>query len=307
MLTVNQNQSTHGHQQPENNQREAGVQSVPIRLLSHNIRYAATNLDKGEKPWPMRAPQLIAELRFHTITAPESFICLQEVLHKQLIDIVRGLNETSSNAKSSEWAFLGVGRDDGKQAGEYCPILYRPAVWNLIESRTIWLSQTPDRPSRGWDAACNRLLTIGIFEHRQSRRRVVAMNTHLDHVGVEARANSAKLIIQEILKASKGNDMPTFLAGDFNSEENQEAYLALSAGDSPVQDLQGLVPEKRRYGYRETFTGFDSWTGSSVRIDFLFLGKYSPWKVLTYAVLENKFDGLYVSDHRAVVADVIIS
>jgi len=284
-----------------------GASPLSLRLISYNVRYAATNRVKNERPWSERAPQLIAQLRFLTVHTPEVFICLQEPLYHQVIDVVHGLNEDGHFADGSpEWASLGVGRDDGNQAGEHCQILYRPAVWALVNSRTLWLSDTPDRPSRGWDAALNRILTVGVFEHRRSRRRVVAMNTHLDHRGVEARIEGAKFVMREVAAASKDSVVPTFLAGDFNSEEFEEAYRTLTAEGSPVQDLRGLVPEKKRYGCKETCTGFGQWEGPPVLIDFLFVNKQSPWKALAYAVLENKIDGLIISDHRPVIVDVVV-
>jgi endonuclease/exonuclease/phosphatase family metal-dependent hydrolase len=296
----------------DTNGDEKLVQPLSIRVLTHNIRYAATNLDHGEQPWPVRAPQIVAELRFHTINCPTAFICLQEVLHSQLIDIIKALNEDTPQTESAEWRFLGVGRDDGREAGEYNPIIYRPAVWNLVDSKTLWLSQTPNRPSRGWDAACNRILTIGVFEHRSSKQQVTAMNTHLDHVGISARRNSAKFIAEEVSKASNSShsttsEIPIFLSGDFNSEPNQEAYSILNSAGSPVQDLRELIVERRRYGHKYTFTGFGDSQYDSVRIDFLFISKNGTWKPTTYAVLENIFDELYSSDHRAVVADMLVT
>jgi endonuclease/exonuclease/phosphatase family metal-dependent hydrolase len=291
---------------------DKSAQSLPIRIITHNIRYAATNLDHGEQPWQVRAPQLIAELRFNTINSPTAFICLQEVLHSQLIDILDALNEDTIQTGTPEWAFLGVGRDDGKKAGEFCPILYRPAIWKLVNFKTLWLSQTPDRPSRGWDAACNRILTIGVFTHHASNQCIVAMNTHLDHVGMVSQRNSANLIVQEVAKTSNtsgsiASETPIFLAGDFNSEPTQEAYNILNSARSPIQDLRELIIERRQYGYRDTFTGFDESQYKPARIDFLFLSKNGMWKSSTYAVLENRFDGLYFSDHRAVVADVKVT
>src|ERR1700712_2471583 len=134
---------------------------LSIRLVTHNIRYAATSLFKGEKPWSERAPQLIAGLNFATTGNPAAFICLQEVLHPQLTDIMTGLNSDDK----SKWAYQGVGRDDGKKAGEFSPILYQTATYKLISFQTRWLSETPDRPSLGWDAACTRILSVGVFEH----------------------------------------------------------------------------------------------------------------------------------------------
>lgn len=248
----------------------------------------------------MRAPRLINELRYNTLHTPESFICLQEVLQNQLVDILGTLNDGDSCHE--EWASIGVGRDDGKTAGEYSPILYRPDVWKLKGFKSLWLSETPDRPSKGWDAASIRILTIGFFEHKESGKQIVAMNTHMDDQGKKARLEGAKLIVKTM---NSLGPTPVFLAGDFNSEPNEEAYGVFNSSDSPVRDLRESIPSKLRYGEENTFTGFGD--QPAVRIDFLFLTKGSDWAPQGYAVLANKFeDGVYNSDHRAVVGDVLL-
>lgn len=277
---------------------------LSIRLLSHNVRYATRHPFKGEEYWEVRRPRLISELNFNTAHCPESFICLQEVLHGQLQDIISGLK-----ASGTEWSYIGVGRDDGKEAGEYSPIIYQPAVWEVKKWTTLWLSETPHKPSRGWDAACIRILTVGEFRHRQSKKRVVAMSTHLDHAGPRSRLEAAKIILQEV-DSFKHEANGIFLAGDFNSPPNTEAYLLMTSDDSSMYDLRDQVPEPQRYGHNLTFSGFQG--KPDHRIDYLFLNydvcassEERGWKVRNYAVLENKFeDGVYNSDHRAVVGDV---
>jgi endonuclease/exonuclease/phosphatase family metal-dependent hydrolase len=276
--------------------------TLPIRLLSHNIRYATNSPFKGEELWPVRAPRLINELRYNTLHNPEALLCLQEVLHNQLVDVLDHLNDKA--LEQDQWAYIGVGREDGKTSGEYSPILYRPSTWKLMRFRTLWLSETPDRPSKGWDAASTRILTIGYFEHVQSGKELVALNTHMDHRGSKARLEGAKLIVDTIHKLGS---IPVFLAGDFNSEPHEEAYQVLNASASPVQDLRESIPATLRYGDENTFTGFGYEDEPEKRIDFLFLGKGSTWKAEGYAVLANKFeDGVYNSDHRAVVGDMLL-
>jgi len=284
--------------------------SLPIRLLSHNIRYATQSPFKGEELWPVRAPRLINELRYNTLYNSEAFVCLQEVLDNQLHEIIGGLNNNVQDV--DKWAYIGVGRDDGKAAGEYSPILYRSSVWKLEHFKTVWLSETPDRPSKGWDAASIRIVTIGTFVHRNSGKKLVAMNTHMDDQGKLARLEGAKLIVKEIEKhlerVENGLGLPVLLAGDFNSEPHQEAYKVLNASTSPVQDLRDSVSEEMRYGHDNTFTGFGYEDEPNKRIDFLFLLKGLQWKARGYAVLESRFDdGVYISDHRAVVGDVELS
>lgn len=294
---------------------------IPVRLLTHNIRYATNSPFKGEELWHVRKSRLIAELRFNTGHCPESFICLQEVLHEQLHDIISCLN-----GNRTTWTYIGVGRDDGHQVGEYSPILYQPSVWHLQSYETVWLSKTPDRPSKSWDAASNRILTIGAFQHRRSKKTIIAMNTHLDDQGSRSRMEAAKIILERISQFMSISDRstapPIFLAGDLNSEPNQEAYKVVTSEESPMCDLQDMIPENQRYGDQKTFTGFGHERSPPKRIDFLFLNHQKPstftqngasvteaqrWSVEGYGILANQFDdGIYCSDHRAVVGDLFL-
>ena len=246
---------------------------------------------------------------------------VEEVLHQQLLDIISDLN-----GDQEAWDFVGVGRDDGHEAGEYSPILYRPDVWDLKVEKTVWLSKTPDRPSKSWDASSTRILTIAVFLHHSSRKTLVAMNTHLDDQGSKSRLEAAKIILEQIHllthQVPHTKRHPVFLAGDFNSEPTQEAYEEMTRHHSPMVDLLTLVPESQRYGDENTFSGFDPGTTRRKRIDFIFLSKgdfngvmrgddrkknQDPWAANGYAVLPNKFeDGVYNSDHQAVCGDVSI-
>lgn len=296
---------------------------LPIRIVTHNIRYATTSPEQGEKKWSHRAPRLIAELCFNTHHCAESFICLQEVLHEQLLDILSGLNRGKRL-----WSYIGVGRSDGHEAGEYSPILFQPDIWSINAFETLWLSETPERPSKGWDAASIRILTIGIFQHRQSKKKVVAMNTHLDDQGHKSRYEACRLILGRIDHITEGEadylgaPPAIFLAGDFNSEPSEAAYRLITSAQSPMSDIHSLVPPQARYGDLNTFTGFGHESLPPQRIDFLFINhpkpdsnpknvfiySYdSPWGVDGYSVLPNQFeDGIYCSDHRAVVGDLSV-
>ncbi|KAI5307437.1 hypothetical protein KEM55_008279, partial [Ascosphaera atra] len=172
-----------------------------MRIITHNIRYATGSPFKGELPWPSRFPPLLSELRFLTrYPADDTFLCLQEVLHNQLLDILGGLNKSVANGKSvkgdaQEWAYIGVGRDDGATKGEYSPLFYRPAAWELLRWEPVWLSETPDKPSKGWDAASIRILTVGVFRSKKTGEIVLGMSTHLDDQGRVAREGAAQVIL----------------------------------------------------------------------------------------------------------------
>jgi endonuclease/exonuclease/phosphatase family metal-dependent hydrolase len=294
---------------------------VPVRVLTHNIRYATKYPFKGEEFWEIRKAGLINELRFYALYNQESFICLQEVLHPQLVDILSRLNETSgTSSNTKEWAYIGVGRDDGKQSGEYSPIFYRPAVWECLHFRTVWLSKTPEKPSKSWDAASTRILTVGVFMHNQSKKRVVALNTHLDDQGSKSRYEAARIIL-DVVRYQQTSVSAVFLAGDLNSEPQQEAYQLLNDPSSPLADLKTMTPAQNQSGHQMTFTGFGYEKKPLKRIDFIHINQSSRpesddqltaseelWTIKWYAVLENRFDdGIYISDHRAVVGDLLLA
>ena len=323
---------------------------LSLRILSHNIRYATTSLFKNERSWQERRALMTNELAYNTrpytyssnhetesIARTAAFICLQEVLHSQLSDVLHDLNGSHSIEQDESlpdgplWAHIGVGREDGHTKGEYNPIIYPVKLFELLHFQNLWLSPTPDRPSKGWDAGSMRILTIGVFRSKSTGQQIIACCTHLDNVGTESRKHSIPIILKRMEGLrSEWNGAAVFLVGDFNSQTNQEAYLEMAASDL-MCDLQDHVRPERRYGDRITFTGFDPDQDreDQARIDFIWLGprdrvssghhrsededanperdERPRWAVDGYAVLPNVFeDGVYCSDHRCVVGDVIL-
>lgn len=276
--------------------------TLPLRVITLNIRYAISKPARGEEPWPKRLPKLATTLRFLTSQNPNAFLCHQEVLHSQLIDISRELGP--------EWAHIGVGREDGRDAGEFSPVFYQPAIWKCEREKTAWLSPTPDVPSRGWDAALNRIVTMGLFAHRPTGARVVVMSTHFDHQGEKAREESAKLILNFVREwrekaAANGKPLAVVLGGDFNSTPEDSGYRIMTASGSGMFDIMELIEPHRRYGNHFTYTSFGN--SKPTRIDFLFLSSDLAVDITQYGVLPNKFDdGVYISDHRPVVVDLEI-
>ena len=288
--------------------------TLNLRVFSHNIRYASERPSANERPWPDRLPLILNQFAYHTRflqTCPgpqcindsdtdiaTSFICLQEVLHSQLTDILNGLNqqfpakpvaEPSDVVSEPVWSHIGVGRDDGKQAGEYSPIIFPRQLFDVLHHETVWLSSTPDRPSKDWGAACIRIVNVGVFEQKQTQRRVMVCNTHLDHRSAMARENGVKLILKTICRVceewSQGgkevsdvnsgasNYLPVILAGDFNAFDTDKAYLTMANSDF-MTDVRDLVKGRLRYGDEKTFTswGPDQEPSEQGRIDFLWLG-----------------------------------
>ncbi|KAL1593943.1 hypothetical protein SLS60_010677 [Paraconiothyrium brasiliense] len=203
-----------------------------------------------------------------------------------------------------------VGRDDGKKAGEYSPIIFRKTVWEIDTWKTVWLSETPDKPgSKGWDAASVRIVTVGTFVHQSSRQKVVGMCTHLDDQGATSRTESAKLILKVVNETTHNTTastyLPVFLGGDLNSEPSGSAYQILNGKDSALQVVKDMAPWK--YGNVKTFTGFQE-SDAKTELDHVFVDRRAgTWEAKGFAVLPNKFDdGVILSDHRAVVGDVVL-
>ncbi|CAI4212318.1 unnamed protein product [Parascedosporium putredinis] len=278
---------------------QAAMADLDLRLITFNIRYAASSLMTNEKPWSTRRPLLKNQLA-GSITGAASgaltVIGMQEVLHQQLLDIKSDLG--------SRWAHIGVARDDGKQSGEYCPILYDNTAVKLIYSETKWLSPTPDTPSFGWNGGSRRVITIGVFESIASGERFIAANTHLDNASSQARSEGIKVALS-VIKRIQGTYGPlgVSLTGDFNSAPGGDAYTVVQ-NDGYLRELYALADASKRFGPVHTYTTFTSTTGS--RIDFIWVGPAADnrWDVQRYEVLDNVKDGVYISDHRAVVGDL---
>lgn len=276
-----------------------------VRLVSQNVRYATTRPFPGEERWSIRYPKLCAQLNFITTGYASAFLCLQEVLHSQLVDIQSSLGPS--------WSHIGQGRDDGKLAGEFSPVFYRSDTWTCTRNQTLWLSETPEKPSRGWDAALNRVVTVGLFQHKETGTSVLVMSTHFDHLGEKARKESAKLLVRlahnwyRDTGGDQADQPPVFLGGDFNSTPDAGAYKQITLPETGMKDIRDLVPKENRYGNDEiTYTSFAG-EERQTRIDFLFTLQAPEVTPRTFAILPNRFDdGVALSDHRAVVADMEI-
>ncbi|KZL69545.1 endonuclease exonuclease phosphatase family protein [Colletotrichum incanum] len=275
---------------------------MPVRIMTLNVRYAVKKtLLPNEQPWEVRCPKIASQLRLYTTGQENTFICTQEVQHQQLLDL-----QTELGAR---WAQIGRGRADEANGGEFSPIFYQADHWSVERTKTYWLSPTPETPSNAWGATINRIVTVGLFKHKDSKTRVIVMSTHLDHKSYEARRESAKLLLEiarnwkEECNVVYENDIPTFLGGDFNSGPEDEPHRLLTASFDAMRDMSDLVPAKRHYGNKITYTTFGE--AEPATIDYLFVLSPKNIEFCNFAVLENRFDdGVYYSDHRPVLADV---
>jgi endonuclease/exonuclease/phosphatase family metal-dependent hydrolase len=257
--------------------------TAPFRVMSFNIRF--DNPGDGEDAWPHRQEKAASMIRFHHA----DIAGLQEALKHQIEDLAERL---------PEYAWIGVGRDDGKDAGEFTPIFYRKARFDLLEHDTFWLSETPQVPgSKSWDAAITRIATWAVFGDRASGRRFLLLNTHFDHIGVEARGESARLIAER-LEALAGN-LPSIVMGDFNSTEDTNAYDIMT---SRLKDAFYLS-EHPNHGSSSSWNGFQA-IEPGRRIDYIFMD--DRVRVLQHGILSETFDGRFPSDHLPVLAEVAL-
>ena len=264
---------------------QSAVDTTAIEVMTFNVRY--DNPNDGEHAWEHRKEMV------DDIMSTAQIIGVQEALYHQ----VEYLAE-----KMPKYRWFGVGRDDGIEAGEYSPVFYQHELFEVIEWGTFWLSEEPNVPgSVGWDAAITRIATWGNLRHLDSGKDFWVFNTHFDHRGVEARPNSARLLM------SKVNEMVPEVAsvivmGDFNSTEDTEAYQVMVSGrlsDAIDLSTDNYIPEDEM----GTFSGFKKDSDRvEVRIDHIFVD--SSMLVDWYSIIDLTVDGRYASDHRPVVAHV---
>ncbi|NOR76450.1 MAG: endonuclease/exonuclease/phosphatase [Draconibacterium sp.] len=249
-----------------------------IKLMSYNIRY--DNPKDGENAWPNRKETLANKILFYE----PDVIGTQEGLGHQINFL---------DNKLKLYKYVGVARADIKEGGkgEFSAIFYNAFKYKKLKSGTFWLSKTPTKPSRGWDASLNRICTYILLKNKQSGVKFWVFNTHFDHKGKIAKEKSAELIIEKIELINKQN-LPIFLMGDFNlqPEESPIQYITKELNDSK------FICQQPPFGPFGTYNGFDVCKKPKRRIDYIFSSK-NDITVKKYAVLANVKDIKYPSDH----------
>jgi len=251
---------------------------VDLNVATYNLRY--DNPNDGKNVWPARRDAMRALVRYHDFDLWGT----QEGLENQLKDL----------DALGDYARVGVGRDDGKDAGEHSAIFYRSARLALEDHGDFWLSATPDKPSMGWDArCCKRIATWARLRDKPSGQVFVVLNAHFDHEGEIARRESAQLLVQR--GRALAGSLPLIVMGDFNSTPDSIAFATVNAALRDAKSISLTPP----YGPAATFNDFDVAKPARERIDYIFL---SPqWQVLRYAVLTDSVEARYPSDHFPVV------
>lgn len=254
---------------------------TPINVATYNLRLNTPN--DGPNVWGLRNEAVKALIRYHEF----DLLGTQEGKPEQMTDL----------EEMPEYTRVGVGRDDGKHAGEHSAIFFRQARFDLLTHGDFWFSETPDQPSKGWDArCCNRLASWVRLRDKTSGKTLLTVSVHFDHEGEVARRESAKLLLNW-LSQQEGNDAVIAL-GDFNSTPETEQILAMSAVMFDASAIS-LTPA---YGPMATFNDFKFGVLPTKLIDYIFLGPNI--KVLKYAVLTDSDGQHYPSDHFPVLARI---
>jgi len=255
-----------------------------LHVSSFNLRMDTPG--DGENAWPHRKEMVKGLIRFHDL----DIIGTQEGFKHQLDDVL----------KLGNYAYVGAGRDDGKDAGEHSAIIYKKERFYLLESGNFWFSETPEVPGKGWDATCcNRICSWAKLKDKHTGKECYVFNSHYDHQGQEARKNSSRLLIEKIKKIA-GNT-PVFATGDFNATPDAEPIKIIH--DSGLLRDSYLVTGEPPYGTVGTFNSFRLDAPMENRIDYIWVTPQITVK--KYGVLNDMQYGRFPSDHFPVVIEVI--
>lgn len=254
-----------------------------LKVMSYNIRLALAS--DNDNAWQHRKEMLAGMVQFY---APD-ILGVQEALPEQ----VAYLDSTLNN-----WKHIGIGRE-GVNKGEASAIFYNSSRFFLLDTGTFWLSDTPDKISKGWDASYLRICTYGLFKEKKTGKKFWVFNTHLDNDGVIARTKGLALILKK-MKALNLEKIPVMLTGDFNSSPQTALIKNLQEEMKDTKEISTTKP----FGPAGTFNGFKFCDSVQDKIDYIFVSKTPVIQVTKFAVLNNSINRHYPSDHFPVYAEI---
>ena len=260
------------------------MQAQSLKVMTYNIRLDVAS--DGENAWPFRKDFFASQINFYE----PDVLGVQEAMPHQVVDLEKLL---------SQYSQVGIGRE-GAGKGESSNIFYKKDKFKVIKTNTFWLSETPEEISKGWDAACHRVCTYGIFQELTTNRLFWVFNTHLDHIGVQARTKGLELILSKINQLNTKKH-PVILMGDFNSEPQEARIIALKK----VMDDTRQVSIEKPFGPSGTFNNFEFDKPVKELIDYVFISKKSNLKVKKYAILSDSKNLKYPSDHLPVYVEIL--
>ena len=252
-----------------------------IKVMSYNIRLGSG--EDGTNSWQFRAPLTIEMIEDQ---APDIF-GVQEALGYQ-VEFIKEFTK--------DYECVGVGREDGKKDGEHMSIFWNKKTMKLLKWGTYWLSETPNKPSKGWDAACYRTATWALMKDKKTGKKFYFVNTHLDHVGKEAQKNGLALIVEKIAEINP-EGLPMVLTGDFNVKPN----------DPSLKDLDARMKCTRKVAAKtdnhHTYNGWGKASTDNV-IDYIYISGFSACP--EYQTVTKKYSGhTFVSDHYPIISRLV--
>lgn len=247
----------------------ASAQTKTMRVATYNMRYANHDDSLEGNGWMQRYPVIAQLVRFHDF----DIFGTQEGLYHQLTELKGSL---------PGYEYIGIGRDDGQHGGEHSAIFYKSDRFDLLQHGDFWLSTVTDRPNKGWDAVLPRICTWGKFKDKRSGFVFTLFNLHMDHIGVKARAESARLVLAKIKAMTP--DSPVILTGDFNVDQRSESYSLIN-NSGVLRDAFELAPV--REATNGTFNDFDLNRKTESRIDHIFLSK--AFHARRYGILTDSY------------------
>lgn len=251
--------------------------------MTYNIRLDVAS--DGANQWGNRKTKVADLIKKYD---PDIF-GVQEALPQQMEDLEKSL---------PAYAHIGVGRDDGKAKGEFSALFFKKGKLELIEQNTFWLSETPDVPgSKSWDAAITRIATWGKFKDKKTKKEFVVLNTHFDHIGKEARKQSAILIKEKA--AQLAQKLPLIITGDFNCTREEAPYTVMMEKAVVSLNDPATTPAPG------TFCGFEVNAMECKPIDYIFYS--GQWKAKEYKVITDHDGKYYPSDHLPVMVSLEIA
>ena len=245
------------------------VNAQQLFVGTYNIRQHNNGDEKAGNVWSTRCKVICDQINFESPDA----LGVQEAFAGQLRDMQANLDN---------YAYIGVGRDDGKEEGEYSAIFYKKDRLKLLNSGNFWLSETPDVPCKGWDAACVRICSWGEFSQTDSQLRFFHFNLHMDHVGTVARREAARLVVRKIHEIAQG--APVVLTGDFNVDQHNEIFRIFTESGI-LKDSYDAA--RLRFAENGTFNSFDSRLWSDSRIDHVMVSPH--FEVDRYGILTDAY------------------
>ena len=252
------------------------------KIMTFNIRYNTPN--DGENWWELRKDEVVESLKYYQ----PDFIGIQEAMPDPLKFIANSLDD---------YDYIGHGRDGIDTDSEGIPIFYNSTKYELLEKKVFWLSETPEKVSRGWDAALNRIVVHGVFKSKTTDQIVDIINTHFDHKGENARLKSAELLI-DYLRKNQLLNKKIVLMGDLNCLPTESPIKLLESELKSSYGIKGFPV----YGPVGTFNGFDTIGIVTKKIDYIFTKNII---IKNYRCIDDRRkNNLYLSDHFPIMIEI---